>query len=125
MNKVIICVLSIIINSKCEIIETEDGKLEGTVMKTRKSVEIRAFLKIPYAEPPVGNLRFQPPVLNRKWDGVLNTTNYGPICMQYLYDSVYGESEDCLHLNVFTKNLRRTDVLKPVIVYIHGGVSML
>ena len=61
---------------------------------------------------------------NNKWNGVQNAMNYGPICMQYLYDSEYGESEDCLHLNVFTKNLGSTKDLKPVIVYIHGGVSI-
>jgi carboxylesterase type B len=125
MNRILICAFNFIVFSKCEIIEIGDGKLEGTVMQTRKSIEFHAFLKIPYAEPPIGNLRFQPPVQNRKWEGVLNATIYGPICMQYLYDSMYGESEDCLHLNVFTKSLGNKNGLKPVIVYIHGGVSML
>ncbi|XP_070498764.1 uncharacterized protein [Chironomus tepperi] len=121
MNIAIISVLSIIVNSKCEIIEIEDGKLEGTFMETRKGVKFHAFLKIPYAEPPIDNLRFQPPVQNQKWEEVLNATSYGPICMQYLYDSEYGESEDCLHLNVFTKSVGSANGLKPVIVYIHGG----
>ena len=115
-------IFSFITFLKCEIIEIEDGKLEGTVLKTRKELDIHAFLGIPYAEPPEGDLRFQPPVPNKKWEGTNYATKFGPVCMQ-LYDGTeYEMSENCLSLNVFTKSLNSSD-LKPVIVYIHGGVS--
>lgn len=107
---------------KCEIVEIEDGKLEGTVLKTRKKLDVYAFLKIPFAEPPIGKLRFQPPISNKKWEGILNAKQFGPACMQYYNGPDGGVSEDCLQLNVFTKELNSVD-LKPTIVYIHGGVS--
>jgi carboxylesterase type B len=106
---------------KCEMIEIDDGKLEGTVLKTRKGLDVYAFLKIPFAEPPIGKLRFQPPIPHKKWEGILNAKQFGPACMQN-YDGPDGDlSEDCLQLNVFTKELNSVD-LKPTIVYIHGGV---
>lgn len=125
MNRNIILVL-LIFNffafSKCEVVEIEDGKLEGTVIKTRKGLDVYAFMKIPFAEPPIGKLRFQPPIPNKKWNGILNAKQFGPACMQN-YDASDGSlSEDCLQLNVFTKELNSVN-LKPTIVYIHGGVS--
>lgn len=118
-HKVTFLILQIIFAVSSDIIQIEDGHLEGIKLKSRKGVEFDAFLKIPFAEPPVGNLRFQPPVVNKKWTGVLNATQFGPPCMQA---GGQGTSEDCLHLNVFTKNTRSSD-LKSVLVYIHGGVS--
>lgn len=103
-----------------EVIEIKDGKLNGTVMISRKGVKIHSFLKIPYAEPPNGSLRFQPPVRNKPWEGILDATKFGPQCMQYGSNWM---SEDCLHLNVFSKNISSMELM-PVIVYIHGGVSM-
>lgn len=89
-------------------------------MQTRKGVNLHAFMKIPFAEAPIGSLRFQPPIINKKWDGILDATQFGPPCAQI---DLNWMAEDCLHLNVFTKNLNSTD-LKPVVVYIHGGVSI-
>jgi acetylcholinesterase len=103
-------------------VEIEDGKIEGTTMTSRLGVSYDAFLRIPFAEPPINELRFQPPQPVKPWSGVHNGTDYGPFCMQKLMmqNSGYLTSEDCLQLNVFTKNLGQTD-LKPTIVYIHGG----
>jgi carboxylesterase type B len=125
MNRNIILVLQILnfcVFSKCRLIEIEDGKLEGTVLKTRKGLNVYAFLNIPFAEPPIGKLRFQPPVPNKRWNGILNATQFGPMCMQNYQGSDKNMSEDCLQLNVFTKELSWID-LKPTIVYIHSGVS--
>ena len=113
-------ILSCISILSCEVVQIKDGLLEGTLMKTRKGLNVYAFLKIPYAESPIGELRFQPPIPNQKWDGILNATEFGPACMQNANGLTM--SEDCLHLNVFTKDLSQT-ALKPVIVYIHYGVS--
>lgn len=116
---IILCFINFL---KCEVIEIEDGKLEGTVLKTRKGLDIQAFLGIPYAESPEGNLRFKPPMPNKQWQETKDATKFGPVCMQ-LYDGTeYTMSENCLSLNVFTKSLN-SSALKPVIVYIHGGVS--
>ena len=116
--KVFICFLLFDIIS-AEILQIADGKLEGTVMETRWSESFHAFLKIPFAEPPIGDLRFKEPVKKQPWDGVLNCTVFGPVCMQR-DDWGLPMSEDCLHLNIFTKSLS-SNILKPVIVFIHGG----
>lgn len=104
----------------CEIVEIDDGKIEGTIFMTRSGQSFNAFMRIPFAEPPLRELRFQPPRANKPWSGTLLGTTYGPICMQ---NSSLNMHEDCLQLNVFTKNLPLKDntMLKPVIIYYHGG----
>ncbi|XP_037041115.1 esterase E4-like isoform X2 [Bradysia coprophila] len=104
-----------------QVIQIEDGLILGREMESRSGATFNAFLGIPFARPPIGELRFRAPVRNEPWDGILNCTTFGPVCMQA--GAGAAASEDCLHLNVFTKNLpsNQTDQLKPVIVYIHGG----
>ncbi|RLT94784.1 carboxylesterase/lipase family protein [Ketobacter sp.] len=82
----------------------------------------RAFLGIPYAQPPVGELRFQPPKPAARWHGDLDATAFGPSCMQNPGAlSASGElSEDCLTLNVYSPQDPRHGSL-PVMVFIHGG----
>lgn len=101
------------------IIQIDDGILEGTNMTSLKGVHFDAFMRIPYAEPPTNSLRFQPPVKKTPWNGTWIATAFGPMCMQTGGGS-WPMSEDCLHLNVFTKALNQI-TLKPVLVYIHGG----
>lgn len=104
-----------------QIVATEDGLIEGRVVLTRSGVPFNGFFGIPFAEPPIGALRFRDPVPKTPWDGILNCTAFGPMCMQFGV-GIFG-SEDCLQLNVFTKNLptNETRQLKPVIAFIHGG----
>jgi len=93
------------------------------------------FLGIPYAEPPVGSLRWQPPVLKRPWfPEIFDASKYGPICPQRNIEYGLVASEDCLTLNIYTpvnavesknnRNKRNRKVNKsllPVMLYIHGG----
>lgn len=101
-------------------VKTKQGKVEGTM-----NGQVRAFLGIPYATPPVGSLRWKPPVPAAKWKGVRSAKEFGSHCMQpTLYaDMIFrdpGISEDCLTLNVWTPATDKVAKL-PVMVWIFGG----
>ena len=101
-------------------IKTKQGKIEG-----KAEGAVRTFLGIPFAAPPVGPLRWKPPVPAAKWKGVRQATEFGSHCMQpQLYaDMVFrdpGPSEDCLTLNVWTPAGDKNAKL-PVMVWVYGG----
>ena len=98
------------------------GKLQGI---TVDHSNVRAFLGIPFAAPPVGKLRWQPPQPVKPWKGVRNADAFGPRCMQLriFSDMIFrdnGPSEDCLSLNVWTPAKSASDRL-PVMFWIFGG----
>ncbi len=104
------------------IVKTKSGKVEG--MKG-KDPAIRVFEGIPFAAPPVGDLRWRAPQPVKHWKGVRKTDAFGPRCMQaHIYsDMVFrdsGPSEDCLYLNVWTPAKSKHANL-PVMVWIYGG----
>jgi para-nitrobenzyl esterase len=86
---------------------------------------IQTYFAVPFAKPPVGNLRWKAPQPLDKWQGVKQTKKFGPRPMQTI---VFGDmnsrsdglSEDCLYLNVWTPAQRNTKGL-PVLVYFYGG----
>lgn len=104
-------------------VKTAQGKVHG---KTINNGKVRAFLGIPYAAPPVGDLRWKAPQPSAKWKGTRAATNYGAHCMQghVFADMVFqdsGESEDCLYLNVFAPADTTGQGKLPVMFWIHGG----
>lgn len=99
------------------VVTVTDGKVRGT---TENGVNV--FKGIPYAAPPVGKLRWQPPQPVKRWKGTLDATQFGNTCPQVTELGAFAgpssTSEDCLYLNVFTTGSKKK---KGVIVWIHGG----
>jgi para-nitrobenzyl esterase len=98
------------------VVGTADGRVRGV---TRSAVN--EYLGIPYAAPPVGQLRWQPPQPPATWPGIRAATRFAPHCPQAA--SPFGRasmSENCLFLNVFAPATHRGSGL-PVMVWIHGG----
>jgi len=106
--------------NKSDIINTTSGKMYGS-----KENGLVIFKGIPYAEPPIEELRFSPPVAKKPWDDVLEATRYGSCAYQgytQLEDftgKLKPESEDCLNLNIWTPNIDNKK--RPVMFWLHGG----
>ncbi|XP_065220405.1 esterase E4-like [Planococcus citri] len=104
------------------LLNTAQGKIQGGRYATKNNVFYYAFTNIPYAKPPIGELRFEPPEEAPAWKGVRMST-FPSVCYQSAISygvSQYFGTEDCLHLNVYTPNPNERAKL-PVLVCIHGG----
>jgi len=99
------------------IISTNKGKIKGL-----EKPNIQCFLGIPYAKPPVCNLRFCEPQPMDSWESIKDTTKFGFIAPQNHPDTPpieQIEDENCLFLNIWTP--KADDKARPVMVWIHGG----
>lgn len=101
------------------VVRTADGAVRGTV-----DPDHRVFQNIPYAKPPVGDLRLRAPRPNEPWGGVRDATEPGQWCAQvYRYPPdappTFAGGEDCLNLNIHVP--RGADGPLPVMVFLHGG----
>ena len=107
--------------SAAERVTTVNGVVEGVMNPNG----VRTFLGIPFAAPPMGNLRWKPPQLVKNWSGVRETKTFAPAPLQNsaieaLIGTPKNQSEDCLYLNVWTSAKQHSDRL-PVLVWIYGG----
>ncbi|KAM3875345.1 cholinesterase-like [Diretmus argenteus] len=118
------------------VINTTKGKVRGTLISVPGG-DVRAFLGIPYAKPPVGKLRFRDPEPAEGWEGVRDATKFPNTCYQVpdtffpgfrgaeMWNPNTPLSEDCLYLNVWSpcrnKTQHQASPLAPVLVWIYGG----
>lgn len=107
-------------NSLAPAVALESGALEG--IRLSASPNLVAFLGVPYAAPPIGDLRWKPPQPAKKWSGTRKTIDFAPPCSQLPagWLPYLGGQEDCLYLNVWTTEPSSAAKL-PVIVFFHGG----
>ncbi|KAM9301971.1 LOW QUALITY PROTEIN: pyrethroid hydrolase Ces2e-like [Gastrophryne carolinensis] len=133
-------VLPLVVSMQCDtetdgrpVAETRYGRLHGVSVSVNETESLaHAFYGIPFAKPPVGQLRFAAPELPEPWSGVREAADYPPMCIQnpgailamlktFKFPLPTPTlSEDCLYLNVFTPASRGSAKL-PVMVFIHGG----
>ncbi|MFY9153578.1 MAG: carboxylesterase family protein [Prolixibacteraceae bacterium] len=95
-------------------VKVEEGIVQGTIENG-----LAVYKGIPFATPPVGELRWKAPQPAEKWEGVKQTTQFAPVPMQG-GNPPSGKSEDCLYLNIWAP-AKSADENLPVLVWIYGG----
>jgi para-nitrobenzyl esterase len=106
-----------------DLVQVDSGMLEGMAAA---DPSIRLFKGVPYAQPPVGELRWKEPQPLKAWEGVRKATEWGNRCAQgQMFSDIYsretGSSEDCLYLHIWTPAKSSKAKKIPVYVWFHGG----
>ena len=130
----LVLIIIVVVMSSCDrsnpVLTIEGGKVIGVETATKGII---AYKGIPFAAPPVGDLRWKEPQPVVPWEGVMTADSFGAAAMQVTWDpnSFYGRewrasgsvpfNEDCLYLNVWTSAAGQTDKKLPVAMWIHGG----
>jgi para-nitrobenzyl esterase len=96
-------------------VQVQSGVLQGVV-----EGDLLVFRGIPFAAPPVGNLRWRPPQPPANWSGIRDASSFGNVCIQINFDKQLVGNEDCLVLNIFIGQPAPSQSL-PVMVFFHGG----
>ena len=115
--------LSVLAHADSLTVKTAQGAAHG---KTINDGKVKAWLGLPYAAPPTGDLRWKAPEPAAKWTGERDATKYAAHCAQnHVFDDMVfqddGPSEDCLYLNVYAPATASAKSKLPVMFWIHGG----
>ncbi|XP_036141339.1 esterase E4 isoform X3 [Monomorium pharaonis] len=101
-------------------VQVAEGILTG-IVEDRYNIRYFAFRGIPYAKPPIGELRFKDPVPAKPWSGDRDASKNGNMAVQInLFTHAIEGDEDCLYLNVYTTKIEPLEK-RPVMVWVHGG----
>ena len=101
-------------------VQIDSGKISGIALDADSGLQV--FRGIPYAQPPVGDLRWRPPQAVDSWEGVRTCKTFSSASIQKLgKNTTQEQSEDCLYLNVWTTKGGDASAKLPVMVWIHGG----
>ena len=105
-------------------VRIKNGLIDGK-SEVFDDIDLDIFLGIPYAQPPVGELRFNGPLPLGQWSETLDATQWPNSCLQNKMQNEFfnqNMSEDCLYLNIWSpKDKTSEETLKPVLFWIHGG----
>ena len=124
------CIYGFLINDGTVKVQTPVGEIIGILHNIQfdgKHYQVKEFLGIPYAEPPVGNNRFRKPVPKANFARSFNASDFGPRCIQGPSPMTPAAvtipmSEDCLYLNIFAPAVLGSMTQRlPVMLWIHGG----
>ena len=97
------------------IVNTKNGKIRGNLTHNG----VICFKGIPFAEPPIGELRFKPPVPKKSWKNILEANKFGPMAPQPLIENSEQNENNCLTLNIWIPSF--DDKKRTVMFWLHGG----
>uniref|UniRef100_A0A914QLH1 Carboxylic ester hydrolase n=1 Tax=Panagrolaimus davidi TaxID=227884 RepID=A0A914QLH1_9BILA len=105
-----------------KIIKTEYGSVEGFIYKTSSGKEIEIFLGIPFAAPPIGDLRFEKPQQPSPWNTTLQAKEFPGASATYANFMGHTDNEDCLYLNILKPKEPSPDKNGyPIMFFVYGG----
>jgi para-nitrobenzyl esterase len=120
LTAIVLLLITLPVGTLADEIKRDIIQLDGGPIKGKLEDGVRIFLGIPYAAPPIGELRWKPPQELAAWTQVRDCTVFGSSCPQPKQQDTGKFSEDCLYLNVWTA-AENPDKRLPVMVWIHGG----
>ncbi|EYB92305.1 hypothetical protein Y032_0195g1472 [Ancylostoma ceylanicum] len=120
----LLTLISCVLVASSQVIHLKPGKVQGFEHITKNGDVAEVFLNIPYASPPVGELRFEKPTPPVPWNDIRDGTKFGASCHPIVPEAVFPPeqpSEDCLTLNIIRPKKEAPPSGFPILFWVHGG----